>query len=349
MGMPTSGVARLLFTSWFVNCKGLCASPATGLLTSCWPKVHLNELCQKRSWGGPQYVAEQQVEKPQTARASLGPRSAIARRARARDPRLSLRPSADPAADPPTTSTPYGMRPATWKPTTQARSVAPGLPRRLLLYAVATGGAALHSRPSTAASDAGIRFQADDLSFGFELPQQWVPATAPDKERESRGHLISVCAQAVDGTASLQAIVDGGIKGRRYGSSIRDLGSLQAVAEQLVVEELLNDSAANFADVVSSERTGGLGSTLYYVVRYQVGARPAIAKLAVVQQRLYCIKVRATKVEKLDFFERDGGHLRSSMEAICQSFSIVAINAPCLVRSNAGSLPDGGICKVLRP
>ena len=202
--------------------------------------------------------------------------------------------------------------------------------------------------PCSAASDDGIRFEADDKTFGFDLPPRWVPATAPDQERVSSGHLISVRAAASDGSASLQAVVDGGIRGRQFGSSLNDLGPIEGVAQRLVEFDLLNDAAADFGGVVSSEGTGGLGGTPYYLIRYQIGGRPAIAKLAVVQQRLYCIKVRAAKEEKAGFFEREGA-LLADMEAIAQSFSVVAVNAPCLQRSNKGSVPDEGACRVLRP
>ena len=49
------------------------------------------------------------------------------------------------------------------------------------------------------------------------------------------------------------------------------------------------------AGVVSAEQLPAAGPAEYYVVRYQVGAKPAIAKLAVLQQRLYCLRVRAAK------------------------------------------------------
>ena len=225
-----------------------------------------------------------------------------------------------------------------------------GVSRRLALSTLLSGTAWIsNGGPNSAAFAADIRFESDDLSFGFELPPQWVPATAPEEERASGGHLISVRAQKLDGAASLQAIVDGGSRGRRYGSSLRDLGSLEMVAQRLVQEELLNDSGADFASVISSEQTGGLGSTSYYVVRYQVGGKPVIAKLAVAQQRLYCIKIRAKEEEKAGFFERAGGKLLSDMEAIAQSFGVVAVNYPCLESSNAGKVPDEDVCKVLRP
>ena len=121
------------------------------------------------------------------------------------------------------------------------------------------------------------------------------------------------------------------------------------MAQRLLQEELLNDDSAKFASVVSSERTGGVGGTAYYVVRYQLGGRPAIAKLAVVQQRLYCIKVRATEEQLAGFFEREDGSLRADMEALIESYNVVAVNSPCLARSNAGGVPDEGMCKALRP
>ena len=233
-------------------------------------------------------------------------------------------------------------------PTTMAR-FSKGLSRRqLLLSSSVIGGGAASSSSPCAASDL-IRFQADDLSFGFELPPTWVPATAPEDERTSAGHLIAVRAQKMDGTASLQAIVDGGSRGRSYGSSLSDLGPLETVAQRLLQEELLDDNAADFAALASSGRTGGLGGTAYYVVRYQMGGRPAIAKIAVAQQRLYCIKVRAEKDQaKAGFFERESS-VRTDMETIADSFSVVAVNSPCLMRSNAGKVPGADACKVLRP
>ena len=112
---------------------------------------------------------------------------------------------------------------------------------------------------------------------------------------------------------------------------------------------LLFTNFANVQQDVSIERTGGLGGTSYYVVRYQLGGRPAIAKLSVAQQRLYCIKIRAAKAEERPgFFEREGA-LRQDMEAIAASFSVVAVNGPCLAKSNKGSVPGVDVCKVLRP
>ena len=43
------------------------------------------------------------------------------------------------------------------------------------------------------------------------------------------------------------------------------------------------------------ETVGHLQLPQYYVVRYLVNDRPAIAKLAVVQGRLFCLKVRAQR------------------------------------------------------
>ena len=93
-----------------------------------------------------------------------------------------------------------------------------------------------------------------------------------------------------------------------------------------------------------------MGGTAFYEIRYQMSGRPAIAKLAVVQLRLYCLKVRASKVVEPAgaFFERESS-LRSDMEAIADSFSVVAVNSPCLSTSNKGGVPADGVCKVLRP
>lgn len=291
-------------------------------------------------------AVSQEAESPQqVGRAGLpssaGPQRAIARRRRAREPQLSSVPAARQLS-----SVPAAALPST------AVSL---LSRRRLLSAAVGGGAAVvtSSWPACAAGSAGggIRFVADDLTFGFELPPKWVPSTAADQERASSGHLIAVRAQRTDGAASVQAIVDGGSRGRRYGSSLGDLGPLEVVAQRLLQEELLNDDSAKYASVVSSERTGGLGGTAYYVVRYELGGRPAIAKLAVVQQRLYCVKVRATEEKPAGFFDvpEASSSLRADMEAVIESFNVVAVNSPCLSKSNAGSVPDEGVCKALRP
>ena len=173
--------------------------------------------------------------------------------------------------------------------------------------------------------------------------------TRPEQERVSEGHLISVFAQRADGSGSVQALVDGGFRGRRYGSALADLGPLDAIANQLVSDELLNDEAAKAASVVSAEKTASKGSS-YYLVRYQVGGKPAIAKLAIIQQRLYCLKVKATAPapRPLAFFD-EASALQSEMEAIADSYNAAAVNYPCLEQSNKGSVPAAGVCKILRP
>ena len=226
------------------------------------------------------------------------------------------------------------------------------LTRRVLVSALVGSSAFSGRRAAVADSAAGIRFQADDSSFDFELPAGWVGTTTPENERQS-GHLISVFAQSRDGTAGAQALVDGGFRNRKYGSSLSDLGSLKGIADRLAQEELLNEDDAKFASVVSAEQVGGLGGTSYYLVRYQLGysansARPAIAKLAVIQQRLYCIKVKAAKPAPLDFFEKESP-LRSEMESLVESYRASAVDAACLQTSNAGKVPGVGVCRVLRP
>ena len=199
--------------------------------------------------------------------------------------------------------------------------------------------------PALAAAD-GVTFEADDETFRFALPRGWIGSTAPEQERASPSHLISVRAQQQSGGASLQAIVDGGFRGRKYGSSLSDLGSLAAIANGLVKQELLNDDAAQSASVLSSERTSFRGMS-YYVVRYEVAGRPAIAKLAVAQQRLYCLRVRAASRSAPSFFETTGP-LRDDMEAIAESYSVAAVDDACLTQSNKGSVPERA-CRVLRP
>jgi hypothetical protein len=218
------------------------------------------------------------------------------------------------------------------------------------LFASLVGGAAISARlqqPCFAGSER-IRFLADDSSFTFELPPRWVGVTAPAQERDSLEHLISVRAQQIDGAASLQAIVDGGSRGRKYGSSVQALGSLDEIANRLVANELLADEAAESAAVVSMEQTSHRGAP-YYLVRYQIGQRPAAAKLTVLQQRLYCIRIKAAKPAPTDFFDQVGGSLLADMEAILESYYASPVNYPCLEASNKQRMPSGGLCQVLRP
>ena len=83
------------------------------------------------------------------------------------------------------------------------------------------------------------------------------------------------------------------------------------------------------------------------VVRYQVDAKPRIAKLAVVQQRLYCLRVRATAPAPSDSFDAKGAiGLRAEMETIAESFGAFAVNLPCVAQSNSGRVPSEGTCRV---
>ena len=87
------------------------------------------------------------------------------------------------------------------------------------------------------------------------------------------------------------------------------------------------------------------------MVRYRVDARPAIAKLAIAQQRLYCLRVRAAKSEAADFFEEDAatsGGLRAEMEDLVESYVVAPVDAACLAQSDKGEAPAAA-CRVLRP
>ena len=153
--------------------------------------------------------------------------------------------------------------------------------------------ASVFSAGSAASSSdaAALQFAADDGSFAFELPRYWVGVTTPEQERVSKGHLISVKAQRRDGSAYLQAIVDGGFRGRQYGTSLDDLGSLDDISSRLVQMELLDDDAAQSAYVVQKEKTGkSKGGAFYYVVYYQVGHCPSNMGLALVSCFQYRIQ-----------------------------------------------------------
>ena len=215
------------------------------------------------------------------------------------------------------------------------------LPRRELLVA-AIGSTVFTSQPAVA----DVRFAADDQSFRFELPEGWVGQTPPEQERVSNGHLISVYGQKSDGSATMQALVDGGFRGRKYGTNLKDLGPLNAIANSLVSQELLNDAAAKSAALISAEQTENRGGMNYYIVRYQVDSKPALAKLAIAQQRLYVLKVKATKPASQTFFDEDGA-LQADMAALAESYAVENINSPCLGDSNKGNVPTG--CKTLRP
>jgi hypothetical protein len=83
----------------------------------------------------------------------------------------------------------------------------------------------------------------------------------------------------------------------------------------------------------------------YYVVRYLVGFKPAIAKLAIRDGRLYCVKVKSNEVSERPgvFFDEQTG-LPREMEEIARSFRVASVNPVCLMQSNAGRVPIGGAC-----
>ena len=130
------------------------------------------------------------------------------------------------------------------------------------------------SLPARAADlGSSLKFQADDASFEFSLPQGWAPATAPDQERSAPSHLIAVSGvQSGGGGASVRAVVEGGSRGRKYGTKLSDLGSLSETADRLVLDELLKDDEAKDAAVISKEMTSFKGSS-YYNIRYAVGSK----------------------------------------------------------------------------
>lgn len=112
------------------------------------------------------------------------------------------------------------------------------------------------STPSTTAQSAGefVLFRADDHSFEFMLPPGWVGVTAASDERSSPSHIIDVTACQLGSGATVRAIVDGGSRGRNYGKSLADLGSLNEVASRLVADELIRDDEAKGAVVVDFEQ-----------------------------------------------------------------------------------------------
>jgi len=81
-------------------------------------------------------------------------------------------------------------------------------------------------------------------------------------------------------------------------------------------------------------------------VYYQVGGKPAVAKLTILQQRLYCLKVKATKPAAPNFFEVKS-LLRADMQVPVSSYDVLALSTTCLERSNQGSVQGDGACTTL--
>mgnify|MGYP003685468565 CR=1 FL=1 len=128
----------------------------------------------------------------------------------------------------------------------------------LLDPAYATLSPAHASSPSLPpqAQEDRVTFRADDLSFEFKLPSGWVGGTPVSEERASPSHIIAVSAQKPGTTASLRAVVEGGSRGRNYGRSLADLGSVSEVAGRLVSDELFKDDDAKDAVMIDYEQVG---------------------------------------------------------------------------------------------
>ena len=79
--------------------------------------------------------------------------------------------------------------------------------------------------------------------------------------------------------------------------------------------------------------------------KFLVGSKPGIIKLAIAQDRLFYIKVKANKLVKkpLSFFD-DASALRSDMEQLADSFVVRQIRPSCLKASNRGAVPAEGVC-----
>ena len=85
------------------------------------------------------------------------------------------------------------------------------------------------------------------------------------------------------------------------------------------------------------------GGGSYYLIRWLCGAKPGVAKLAIFQDRLYCLRLRAAKPASPSFFDEPSA-LRDELEAIASSYRATAISYPCLGRSNEGVAPRAGLC-----
>lgn len=219
----------------------------------------------------------------------------------------------------------------------------------LLDPAYATLSPAHASSPSLPpqAQEDRVTFRADDLSFEFKLPSGWVGGTPVSEERASPSHIIAVSAQKPGTTASLRAVVEGGSRGRNYGRSLADLGSVSEVAGRLVSDELFKDDDAKDAVMIDYEQVdpAAPGEPFYYVVRYLVGFKPAIAKLAICDGRLYYVKVKTNTVSgRATVFFNEPDQLANDMEEIIRSFHVAKMNPICLAQSNAGKVPVERSC-----
>ena len=93
---------------------------------------------------------------------------------------------------------------------------------------------------------------------------------------------------------------------------------------------------------------GALSSELLLIRVLPRTLQPTIAKLSVIQNRLYYIKVKANRVAPTAFFDQPSV-LRDDMEAIAESFNSFPINFRCLEQSNKGVAPPPEICSTLKP
>ncbi len=191
-----------------------------------------------------------------------------------------------------------------------------------------------------ALAETPVQFEADDGSFAFSLPPGWVGTTLPAQERGNPAHLFDIRGKQQAGPGTVLAICDGGSRGRSYGKSVAALGTLDSVANAVVQDELLNDIAAKDAIVLAKETAADS-----YVIKFLVGSKPGIIKLAIAQDRLFYIKVKANKLVKkpLSFFD-DASALRSDMEQLADSFVVRQIRPACLKASNRGAVPAEGVC-----
>ena len=182
-----------------------------------------------------------------------------------------------------------------------------------------------------------IKYQSDDKSFDFLLPESWT--LSPESGRTGEGS-FRVSAHRKDTAATLQLTVDKG----KYGKQLAAFGTPQSA----VAKVLLSGSGSDKVAIESATQKGGrVKGSVYYLGTYRREQTRGILKIGVQQDRLYQLRVESKIKNHVDRGNLEGEierEIEREIEGIVDSFQVFPVNFICLGISNKGQVPAPGTC-----